>query len=230
MYNKVLTGILVVLLVAIVGTLGYLGINYYGKYKQEKDAEKYLEESFDTIVTPVNVEEPALPEQEENQKENPGEIEQNTGTGDNQNQNTTGTNNKVPAYYKGYRVAGKLEMPTIGKQFPILDEAENANSIEVSVVKTYGPELNTPGNVIIGGHNYNNGTFFSRNKNLKIGDKIYITDLSGKRLSYTIFSKYYSPEGDNSWFNKQFDGQTVVTLYTCDATGANRLIVCAKAD
>ena len=126
--------------------------------------------------------------------------------------------------------AGKLELPSIGKQFPILDEAENAKALEVSVLKIYGPDLNTPGNVVIAGHNYNNGTFFSRNKNLKVGDKLYITDLTGNRKQYTIFSKYYTPESDNSYFNRQTDGNIEVTLYTCDATGANRLIVCARAD
>ena len=33
MYNKVLSGILVVLLIAITGTLAYLGYGYYKKYK-----------------------------------------------------------------------------------------------------------------------------------------------------------------------------------------------------
>lgn len=223
MYNKVLSGVLIVLLIAIIGTLGYLGYGYFTKYNNEKDAEKYLEEEFDAMIVDLN--QNKQEEQTPNQQEKP---ENNANKGGGSNYQNGGTSNS--GYYKGFRVAGKLEMPTIGKQFPILDESENARAIEISVLKIYGPDLNTPGNVVIAGHNYNNGTFFSRNKNLNVGDKIYITDLTGNRKQYTIFNKYYTPESDNSYFNRPTDGQTEVTLYTCDATGANRLIVCARAD
>jgi len=215
MYNKILKGILIILLIAIIGVLGYLGYGYFSKYGREKEAEKYLQEEFESIIVSMN-EQTGEEDFDKNDKPTDGE--------------SAPKNVANSGKYKGYKVAGKLEMPTINKQFPILDESTNANAIEVSVVKVYGPTLNTPGNAIIGGHNYNNGTFFSRNKNLNIGDKIYITDVKGKRVEYTIFSKYYTPESDNTWFNRQTNGKTEVTLYTCDATGKNRLIICARAD
>ncbi len=216
MYNKVLSGVLIVLLIAIIGTLGYLGYGYFTKYNNEKDAEKYLEQEFDAMIVDLNdkPQENTTPEQPANNTNQGGGYANTTNSG----------------YYKGFRVAGKIEMPTIGKKFPILDEPEKASAMDVSVVKVYGPELNTPGNAVIAGHNNNNGTFFSRNKNLKIGDKVYITDLTGRRLSYTIYEKYYTPDSDSTWFNRQSNGQTEVTLYTCDATGANRLIIYARAD
>ncbi len=218
MYNKVLTGILVVLLIAIIGTLGYLGYGYFTAYKNEKDAEKYLNEEFESLIVDLN------------QKETQTNPDEQSGNNQNSGGNTY-YNNQNTGYYRGYRVAGKIEMPTIGKQFPILDEPEKASAMDVSVVKVYGPSLNTPGNAVIGGHNNNNGTFFSRNKNLKIGDKIYITDLTGKRLAYTIYEKFYSPDSDSTWFNRQSEaGKIEVTLYTCDATGANRLVIYARAD
>ena len=223
MYKKILSGILVVLLIAIIGALGYLGYGYFSKYNTEKEAERYLEEEFESIIVPINQ------ENQEQQATNP-ENPDNTNNGNNNNTYNNGGNTSNSGYYKGFKVAGKLEMPSIKKQFPILDESVNAKAIEVSVVKVYGPELNNPGNAVIGGHNNNNGTFFSRNKNLKIGDKIYITDLTGNRVQYTITDKYYTPETDNSYFNRQTDGRVEVTLYTCDATGKNRLIICARAD
>ena len=75
-----------------------------------------------------------------------------------------------------------------------------------------------------------NEIVISNNKKLNVGDKIYITDLKGNRVEYTIFNKYYTPESDNSFFTRETNGQKEVTLYTCDATGANRLIICARAD
>jgi LPXTG-site transpeptidase (sortase) family protein len=224
MYNKVLSGILIVLLIAIIITLGCLGYGYFTKYNNEKSAEKYLAEEFDTLIVDLNEQTTDVdnPEQQNNDNEN-------ANNQNNTNKPKKNTNTSPAAYYKGYKVAGKIEMPTIGKQFPILDEPQKAKAMEVSVVKVYGPDLNTPGNAVIGGHNYNNGTFFSRNKKLNVGDKIFITDMTGKRVEYRIFNKYYCPESDSTWFNRKSDGKTEVTLYTCDATGANRLIVCARA-
>ena len=132
--------------------------------------------------------------------------------------------------YKGFKVVGKLEMPTINIQYPILDVITHAKAIEVSVGILYGPGVNQPGNTVIIGHNYNNGLFFGKNKHLQIGQKIYITDIYGNKKEYTIFNKYYTPESDTSYITRKTDGKTEVTLVTCDTTGANRLVVCARAD
>ena len=132
--------------------------------------------------------------------------------------------------YKGFTVVGKIEMPTIRIQYPILDVITHAKAIEVSVGILYGPGVNKPGNTVIIGHNYNNGLFFGKNKNLKIGEKIYLTDIYGNKVEYTIFDKYYTPESDTSYITRKTDGKTEVTLVTCDTTGKNRLVVCARAE
>ena len=94
----------------------------------------------------------------------------------------------------------------------------------------YGPGINQIGNTTIIGHNYNNGLFFGKNKNLQVGQKIYITDMQGQKLEYTIFDKYYTPESDTSYITRQTDGKIEVSLVTCDTTGANRLVVCARVE
>ena len=217
MYNKVLSGILVVLLIAITCVLGYFGYNYYKKIKLNKDATEYLEE-FDTLVVKLNK------EKEEEELNNPDN--ENQGNGSNQMRGIE-TDKLV---YKGFKVVGKLEMPTINIQYPILDVITHAKAIEVSVGILYGPGVNQPGNTVIIGHNYNNGLFFGKNKHLQIGQKIYITDIYGNKKEYTIFNKYYTPEADTSYITRKTDGKTEVTLVTCDTTGANRLVVCARAD
>ena len=96
--------------------------------------------------------------------------------------------------YKGYNVAGKIEMPTVRLQYPILGDKVNgswqvtdANAIEVSVAIQYGVGLNNVGNTVIMGHNYRSGLFFGSNKKLQVGDTIYITDWeTGTRRAYTI--------------------------------------------
>ena len=219
MYNKVLSGILAVLLIAITCVLGYFGYNYYKKIKLNKDAAEYLEE-FDTLVVKLNK------EKEEEELNNPDDQNQNQGNASNQMRGIE-TDKLV---YKGFKVVGKLEMPTINIQYPILDVITHAQAIEVSVGILYGPGVNLPGNTVIIGHNYNNGLFFGKNKHLQVGQKIYITDIYGNKKEYTIFNKYYTPESDTSYITRKTDGKTEVTLVTCDTTGANRLVVCARAD
>lgn len=228
MYNKILTGILSVLIIAIMLAVGYLGYNYYKKVTLNADAEEFLEE-FDTVIVPVGDQQPEEPEETEEPEKPEEQTTQPSNKNNNSNVNKKTTND---LYYKGYRVVGKLEMPTIKIQYPILYMVTDvdANAIEVSVGMIYGPGVNKAGNTVIGGHNYNNGLFFGKNKNLKIGDKIYLTDMDGNRVEYTIYNKYTTPEADTSWITRTTDGKTEVTLYTCDATGKNRLIVCARAD
>ena len=218
MYNKVLSGVLIVLGIAIIIALGYLGYGYYKKYTLNKDAMEYLEE-FDEMVVEISKEEEQQPEENENNS--------------NQNNQSSNKMNGIETdklWYKGFKVVGKIEMPTIRIQYPVLDVITHAQAIEVSVGILYGPGVNKVGNTVIIGHNYNNGLFFGKNKNLKVGDKIYLTDTNGVKKEYIIFSKYYTPESDTSYITRQTNGKIEVTLATCDATGKNRLIVCARVE
>lgn len=71
-------------------------------------------------------------------------------------------------------------------KYNVLDDP-SAKAMEVGITIIYGPGLNQTGNTVLAGHNYRNGTFFSNNNKLSSGDKIYITDLSGKKVTYTIY-------------------------------------------
>lgn len=221
MYNKVLSGILVVLILAIIGVLGYLGYGYYKKITLNADAKEYLEE-FDTLVVEL-----AKEQEKDFDAENKSNENNSTGANNTQTMRGIATDKLV---YKGFTVVGKLEMPTIRIQYPILDVITHAKAIEVSIGILYGPGVNKPGNTVIIGHNYNNGLFFGKNKNLKIGEKIYLTDTYGNKVEYTIFDKYYTPESDTSYITRKTNGKTEVTLVTCDTTGKNRLVVCARAE
>ena len=86
------------------------------------------------------------------------------------------------------------------------------------------------GNTTISGHNYRNGTFFSNNKKLNIGDKIYITDLEGKRLTYTIYDKFEVEENDADYMVRDTQGAIEISLSTCTDDSSARLIILARAD
>ena len=78
--------------------------------------------------------------------------------------------------------------------------------------------------------NYRNDLFFSNNKKLSNGDKIYITDLNGTKLSYTIYNIFQTEENDTSFYNRDTDGAKEITLSTCTDDTSARLIVEAKAE
>lgn len=217
-YDEFLTVLLAILIVGMIGTAGYLGYKYYEKHKLNNDANEFLNE-FDNSINENNT-------QEEEQLydeslENQAVQEQNSGR-------VRGIDTDKLTY-KGYAVAGKLEMPTVNLQYPVLAQMTDANAIEVSVAIQYGVGLNNPGNTVIIGHNYRSGLFFGSNKKLQVGDTIYITDWeTGTRRAYTIYNKYTTEENDTSYYNRNTGGAREVSLVTCQSNNAYRLVVLAK--
>lgn len=129
--------------------------------------------------------------------------------------------------YSNYTILGKLEIPTVGVSAVVLKEHTYA-AMNVGAVKTYGVDLNTPGGFVISGHNFRGrSTFLYSIKNLKSGNKIYITDTQGQKLEYEVYSvqRNVSPS-DTSYFNKTDDYH--VTLVTCENGGKARIIVKAR--
>ena len=124
---------------------------------------------------------------------------------------------------------GTIEIPATGIKYPIVDKVTK-RSIEVAVAFLWGAGINQEGDSVIIGHNYRNGLFFSNNKNLKKGDKIYITDNEGKRLTYTVYNKFEAGDTDTSFYQRDTSGKPEITLSTCTDNVKTRLIILARAD
>ncbi len=88
--------------------------------------------------------------------------------------------------------------------------------------------LNEPGNTVLAGHNYSNGTFFSNNENLKNGDKIIITDESGRRVEYEVYDKFQTSLSDTEYMTRSTGGKREISLSTCTADTSARIIVLAR--
>lgn len=225
-YDKFLSVLLAILIIGIIGTAGYLVYKYYEKYKINTDAEEFLNEFDNSVEEDNNTtdDEPLYNEELENE----AITEQTSGR-------VRGIDTDALTY-KGYKVAGKLEMPTVNLRYPVLGEningswqMTNANAIEVSVAIQYGVGLNKPGNTIIIGHNYRSGLFFGSNKNMQIGDTIYITDTeTGNKVAYVIYSKYTTEESDTSFYNRDTGGKREVSLVTCQSNNSYRLVILAR--
>lgn len=213
-YSKVLTVILVIVIIAIIGLLGFLAYDYYQKYAVTQDTSNFVND-FEGEQDDQNVED----EEIANTDENPFDDIQDAQT-------TSGTTKKT---YKGFGVVGTMEIPKTNFKYPILEKVTK-KSIETAVAFLYGTGINQQGNSVIIGHNYRNGLFFSNNKKLNNGDKIYITDNDGKKLTYTIYNKFETTPEDTSFYQRDTGGKPEVTLSTCTDDSKARLIIFARAD
>ena len=125
-----------------------------------------------------------------------------------------------------YEVMGTIRIPKTGIEYPVL-ETVTKRSIEIAVGIAYGPGLNEVGNTIIFGHNYRNGLFFSNNKKLSNGDKIYITDKYGQKVTYEIYNMYQTDPSDASYFVRDTEGRREISLQTCTDDSSARIIIWA---
>ena len=214
-YNKLLTIVLIIVILGIVALLIYLGIDFYHKSQETSEGEEllgqfddYINEQRNTVSTPTgSVEVPVNDVQ--------------TGTGDNNNNDDTGN---LPTY-NGYLVEGKMEIPKIDLECVILEA--KVDTIQIGVGRLYGPGLNEIGNNVIIGHNYRNGTLFSDNDKLEIGDKIYITDTQNRRVEYEIYRKYITDANDFDYAERDTNGKREISLSTCTDDVSARLILWA---
>ena len=219
-YGKILTVLLIVVIVAIIGLLAYLGYDYYEKYFITKDTAEFVD-SFGSEKTNTT--------NETDKNNDNSNIDENALDGIQSSDNSGKSNASKRKTYKGFNVVGTIEIPKTNLKYPILEKVTKS-SIETAVAVMYGPGPNQVGNTTIMGHNYRNGLFFSNNKKLEVGDKIYITDLNGKKLTYTIYNKYETTPEDAEYMTRNTNGATEISLSTCTDDSKARLIIWAKAD
>ena len=220
-YSKVLTAILIIVIVAILGLLGFLAYDYYQKATVTADTADFVD-NFENQV--ANGQGETQNDGDEDSEDPLSEIQQ-ASTGGNGASSTKVT-------YKGYGVLGTMEIPATNFKYPILEAPPTTKKLNTSVVYLFGTAegINKPGNVVIVGHNYRNGLFFSNNKKLNIGDKIYVSDNSGNKLTYTIYNKFETTPEDTSFYQRDTGGKAELTLSTCTDDSKARTIILAKED
>lgn len=215
-YNKILTVILVIVVVVIFALLGFWGYQTYKKYFLKKDIDTALEQFNQTITNSSK------------KNEFTGSEPINFTAIDNGVSNSSSGNSTSDVVtYEGFTVVGRMEIPEIDLDLPVLERATK-NSLEKSIGVLMGPGLNQVGNTIIVGHNYRNGTFFSRNNELENGDKIYITDTTGTRIEYTIYNIYTTSSEDSEYITRDTAGKREISLSTCTDDSRYRLVIWAS--
>ncbi len=219
-YGKSLTIGLIIGIIIIIGVIIFFTVDYIKNSTIRDEASNAVDrfegevQNKDTNTTQTNTtENVTLNIQVENIITNTENNGENSGT----------------KMYKGFPVVGTIQIPKINLEYPVLKDASK-KAIEVSVAVNGGPGLNKVGNTIIIGHNYRNGTFFSNNKNLSNGDKIYITDETGTKLTYTIYNIYTTTPEDSEYMERETQDKKEITLVTCTDDTKSRLIICARVD
>ena len=137
------------------------------------------------------------------------------------------TNQKVEIEYKRYKVIGIIEIPKINIKYPILNKT-NDDAMKYSITKFSGGEVNSVGNFVVAGHNYLDGSFLGKVKQLEIGDKIKLTDLYNNTVEYEIFDIYSVNPNDTSILKSVDVNLREVTLITCTKGRVERLIIKAR--
>ena len=205
--------ILVVIILSLVGYLAYYYITNYLVLKEAEEAVEVFEEQVENI--------PEEPVEQENvvQEETPTTPVQTTNK----------TSSKNVSTYRGYNMVGTIQIPKTKVKVPIVDKV-TTKSISAAVGILYGSGLNEVGNTVLVAHNYRNGTFFSNNKKLAIGDKIYITDSTGTKIEYTIYKTYTTSDMDFSYATRDTEGKREISLSTCTTDASKRLVIWARAD
>ena len=209
-YSGFLTVLLIIIIIGIIGVLGFLGFTFLRKYNTDKAAS----DAVDSFIEDVS------------DKDDDIEVQDADAIDD---VDETPIASSGTRKLNGYDIMGTIEIPATKVKYPILEKVTKS-SIESAVAILYGPGPNKEGNTVIVGHNYRNGQFFSNNKRLNNGDKVYITDTEGNRVSYTIYDKFETTAEDTSFYTRNTNGAREVTLSTCTDDSKRRIIIFAKAD
>lgn len=238
-YSKVLTIVLIVVIIGVIGLLIFLAVDAFRKSTTERESEEAVSR-FEESLKPGDSS--GNSGEQTNQAVNSVDpiidpvIDENTtggsSGGDGQGGSSSGgsggsSGGGSGVTYKGYNVIGTIEIPKTNIKYPILDQV-SIRSLEASIGYIYGQGINQVGNAVLVGHNYRNGTFFSNNKRLSKGDKIYITDTNGQKITYVITKKYETSTNDFSYATRDVKGKREISLSTCTDDTKKRLIIWAE--
>lgn len=222
-YKKILNVFFIILLIALVCIAGYIAYKFISAKIINDDSEEYIAEFENEIG---ELEEDIINDETVENAENQGENTKKNKAKTVNNARKSKSKKSVKKYYN-YDICGYIRIPKTGIKYPIISTLSK-QALEKGVCVEYGPVPNEPGNTVIAGHNYLNRLFFSKNKNLNIGDKVYITDLYGVTVEYTIYNKFETSPQDTNYMFRDTGGAPEITLATCSQNGSARLILYAK--
>lgn len=224
--SDILTIIIVVVIIVIIGLLGFWAYDVYTSSSVPPDGYNEFDEPQKNEVSKNEVSNNVVNNVVDNTVIEKPNI---NGIGNGSVSNTITSGGNTATTYKGFVMVGYIEIPKTGIKYPVLSETTK-KAIETSVAILHGPGLNKPGNTVIVGHNYRNGMFFSDNAKITVGDKIYITDLNGNKVTYIVYNTYETTPEDSDYMVRETNGAMEISLSTCTDDSSARIIIWARAE
>ena len=147
-----------------------------------------------------------------------------------------------------YYTAAVINIPKLKIKYAVIDTVSNKEIAEesdaeemfedllrISPVKFWGPNPNQTGNYCIVGHNYTSAwnqslrnKFFSHLSEIKIGDTIELTGLSGDLVKYKVYDYLVVDPTNTDATSQKTNGARELTLITCTDDVRGRIIVKAR--
>ena len=235
-YGKVLTIFLIIAIILIIGILGFFAFRIFKAGNTTKKAKEAVSEFDENTPTFQDNNNNQTNTNQNNNEENSNNtsLEDIMNSIDNNNNSDTSNqqSKKKDTYFNGYRVIGTITIPSIDLEYPILEEV-SSGALDTAIVAIYPnnaeEKINQHGNLVLSGHNYKNGTFFSNIKNLKTGSKIYIKNTAGVKLTYQVYNSYETTDSDSEYTRRDTEGNIELSLTTCTDQSGRRTIVWARA-
>lgn len=206
----------------------------YDRNKSESTSKQILEEMNQTLAS--NVEDDTIAKDDillvvlDGKEENYNQAE----TEESQELKVANMNDhaevKVSSSGYKYKIIAKVEIPKINVTYSVLQgetgsAAETEELLKISPLKFHGCEPNEVGNFCIVGHNYRNTKFFSKVPTLVVGDKINLTDLTNRTITYEVYDMHTVDPTDTADTTQLTGGKRELTLITCTNDSKQRVIV-----
>ncbi len=119
--------------------------------------------------------------------------------------------------FQGYNFMGYLNIPELSLNLPVMSDW-NYDKLNVSPCRYSGSVLTS--DLVIAAHNYS--SHFGNIYQLKKGDKVSFTDMTGDTYKYEVS---YIDTLKPVEVNKMTSGECALSLFTCDWTGTARVTV-----
>lgn len=239
---------MIILLLIIIIILMIFSFKVYASNKDNVEQIASKTENYAEDILVVKKSQEKDQDEQENQRneiseQNNGEQNQGKEINYEENQEQQVSNkvsepNKKTAYVTSsgekYNIIGKLNIPKLNIEYSILSET-STELLKISLNRYWGAYPNQIGNMVVLGHNYKNGKFFSNLLKIHIGDVVKIIDTTGTTLDYSVYKTDIIDPYDNSCTSQLTDGKKEITLITCYYENGNshatkRFIVKARAD
>lgn len=233
-FSSVLSIILVVAILVIIGVLGFFGYKVLQSNETTQKANDIVSEFDQNTGDGENTAKPDNNTSSDGNTTQPGtsleDILNNLGE-DNSSGSIYDQSGNKDTYYEGYKVIGTISIPSINIEYPILEENTSA-ALKIAIVPVHPRDpansVNKVGNLVLWGHNYKNGTFFSDIGKLTTGAKIYIKDTTGTKVEYKVYNSYETTDSDMTYATRDTEGTREITLSTCANEAGKRIIVWAR--